>query len=112
MDSGVVMRGGTSGCRHDYLAPVPDSGMSQPVLDTATSAGVPSTVQMTGGQAGHDYFSGIAEFMPTLPQTPTGGGTGSGTDIEDPGATDGSMGPGVVASGGTSGNKDGSLPPL
>ena len=106
MDSGVVMKGGTSGGRHDYLAPVPDSGMSQPVLDTSTTGAIPDTVQMSGGPAGHEHFSGIAA------QLPTGGGTGSGTDIEDPGAPDGSMGPGVVAKGGTSGIDDGYLPPL
>ena len=112
MDSGVVMKGGTSGCRHDYLAPVPDSGMSQPVLDTATSAGVPSTIQMPGGTAGHGHFSGLPDFMPTLPRLPDGGGTGSGADIEDPDSGPGPEGPGVVARGGTSGTRDDYLPPL
>lgn len=30
----VVFKGGTSGCREDYLANTPDSGSAQPILRT------------------------------------------------------------------------------
>ena len=42
---GVVMKGGTSGCRHDYLPNISGSA-NQPVLDTAGGS-VPSTVHFT-----------------------------------------------------------------
>lgn len=74
---GVVMKGGNSGCREDYLAPVPDSGSPQPVLDTSTSGPVPSTVVMCPGGSGSDE-----DFCA---QMPTGGTIPQGsTDIEDP----------------------------
>lgn len=40
---GVTMKGGTSGCRHDYAAGLGESP-GQPVIDTAGGS-VPSTVR-------------------------------------------------------------------
>lgn len=62
---GVIFKGGTSGNRADAKPPVPDSGTSQPVVDTASSGGVPGTIQMPGGTSGNRESS--------LPTMPTGG---------------------------------------
>ena len=74
----VVMKGGTSGCKHDYLANTPDSGHPQPVQTTETSAPLPSNINFDGA------FSGCREDFAA--KMPTGGGNGTGTDIEDPNA--------------------------
>jgi hypothetical protein len=80
---GVVFKGGTSGNRADALPPVPSSGSSQPVLSTETSGAVPSTVHLDSDKHRPHASSATPDFMPT------GGGTGSGTDISDPTATTG-----------------------
>lgn len=87
---GVVMKGGNSGCREDYLAPVPSSGSSQPVLDTSTKGAVPSTVNFSGGPFPNEKAPNVAieneraSFMPTGGTIPEGS-----TDIQDPGASTG-----------------------
>lgn len=70
---GVVMKGGTSGCRQDYAAGL---GVSpgQPLVDTAGSGGAPSSVHMPGGP---DTYP-----MPTGASIPE-----SSSDVSDRGAT-------------------------
>jgi hypothetical protein len=74
----VVMKGGTSGCRKDYLAPVPDSGSPQPILRTETSGSIPPNIQWGGGLSGN-RFEDYKSALPTGGTIPTGS-----TDIEDP----------------------------
>lgn len=53
----IRFTGATSGCRADYLAPVPDSGFAQPLLDTSQPYGgvMPQTTQNTGNREGAVY---------------------------------------------------------
>ena len=81
----VVMKGGTSGCRMDYLPPVPGSGAAQPVLDTATSGSVPGTVHLQAQSFEREHASSATpDFLPTGATFPE-----TGTDIADPTATTG-----------------------
>jgi len=75
---GVIMKGGTSGMRQDYLAQIGGNQASQPVLTTETSGAIPSTVHMDGGSTGNRDENSIAS-MPTGGSIPE-----NSTDIEDP----------------------------
>jgi len=80
---GVVMKGGTSGCRHDYLAPVPSSGSSQPVLNTAGSETQPG-VYTKADDYDKKHFEHGTFTLPTSGGIPEGS-----TDVQDPRATTG-----------------------
>lgn len=71
---GVVFKGGTSGNRADALPPVPSSGSPQPVLDTATSGPVASTVNLSA-ETFRPHRHGqhaTPDFMPTGGTIPEG----------------------------------------
>lgn len=84
----VVMKGGNSGNREDALAPVPDGGASQPVLDTSTGSG-----KVTGAvhYQSHDFQNKV--YMPTHATPdflPTGGTIPEGsTDVQEQGLPSG-----------------------
>jgi hypothetical protein len=81
---GVVFKGGTSGNRENALPQVPNSGYSQPILDTDTSGAIPGTINFPycrPTRAGVQEQT--ADFMPT------GFEEAGGTDIEDNTATTG-----------------------
>ena len=70
---GVVMKGGTSGNSQDYLAPTPNSGSPQPLLDTGMSGSEPSTVVLMGHMvSGHRENSNPSSMLPAGGTIPTG----------------------------------------
>ena len=77
----VVFRGGSSGNRADYLPPVPDRGIPQPVLDTATDGAEDSTINLNAnGFREHRHGQHrTPDFMPTGGTIPEGS-----PDITDP----------------------------
>ena len=81
---GDIMRGGTSGCRHDYLAPVPSSGSSQPVLDTSGSQTQPGVYTKADDFSKKHREQATPDFLPTSGSIPEGS-----TDVQDPKATTG-----------------------
>jgi len=97
---GVIMRGGTSGCRHDYLAQVPSSGASQPVLNTAGNETQPGVYTKAD-----DYDK--SHFEHGTYTVPTSGGIPEGSsDVQEQGvptssvtATDSSIFKGAPDSG-------------
>ena len=87
----VIFRGGTSGNREDGLPPVPSSGASQPVLDTATSGGVPSSIRLNSeGQRPHRHGQhATPDFMPTGGTIPEGSSDIAQQDIAGAGPNSG-----------------------
>ena len=73
----------SSGNREDATPQVPSSGTKQPLIDTATSGSVPSTVLLQKARHPHAETA-TPDFMPTGANFPE-----SGTDIADPTATQG-----------------------
>ena len=71
----VIMRGGSSGMRMgDFLAPVPDAGVPQPVLNTAASD-CGSIVEWVADNPRHMHFQHqTPDFLPmcgTVPENST-----------------------------------------
>lgn len=79
----VVFTGGTSGNRENGLPQVPSSGIKQPLIDTATSGAVESTVHLQKARHPHAETA-TPDFMPTGVNFPE-----TGVDIADPTATQG-----------------------
>ena len=78
---GVVMKGGNSGCRHDYLAPVPSSGSSQPLLDTSGKEKQPGVyTQADDFTNKKNREQATPDFMPTSGGIPDGS-----TDVQEQG---------------------------
>lgn len=76
---GTVFKGGPSGNREDYLPPVPSSGQSQPVLNTAGNETQPGVYTKAD-----DYDKSHFEHQ-TFP-LPTSGGIPEGsTDVQEQG---------------------------
>jgi len=77
----VTMKGGTSGCRHDYRAQVPDSGASQPVLNTASNSSTSYGVAYPAKGGTHPFEQLTPDFMPEGGSIPA-----DSTDVADQGA--------------------------
>ena len=82
----VVMKGGTSGCREDYLAPTPSSGQAQPLLDTSVHGEEPASIYFKAKNPHvhpDHYQAQTPDFMPV-------GGAQSNDDTTGPlsGSTD------------------------
>lgn len=78
----VVFKGGTSGNRQNGLPNVPDSGVSQPIIDTDTSGAVPSSIQFPSGRPHRHGQDRTAEFMPTGATIPQGSEDVCQQDVE------------------------------
>ena len=85
---GVIMKGGTSGNRQDSLAPVPSSGVSQPVLRSERHEPVSPSIHLQAenpkGHPNH-FQSQTPDFMPTegAVTVPNGDGTLSNPSTSD-----------------------------
>lgn len=63
---GVIMRGGSSGMRSgDYLAPVQDAGVPQPVLNTASNTPCQANIIWVADNPKHQHVQhSTPDFMP------------------------------------------------
>lgn len=62
----IIMRGGSSGMRSgDYLAPTPNAGIPQPVLNTASYAPCQANITWVADNPKHQHIQhSTADFMP------------------------------------------------
>lgn len=61
---GVVMKGGTSGCRQDYNASLGGSP-SMPLVDTASSGAAPASVHFQAEAFNRDHPQAATPSLPT-----------------------------------------------
>ena len=71
-NSGVIMKGGTSGCEHDYLPDISRPYDKAVPQDTATNPGVSPMVNF-GGQPSGNRAGAPGSDAYYDPQVPTGG---------------------------------------